>query len=49
MIKTGDRLGLLAPDNLTRAPKTGGAVTGGGETLSIVGITEIKPGDTTLL
>lgn len=50
MIKTGDRLGLLAPQtDLTRAPKTGDSVTDGGETLSIVNVLEIKPGDTTLL
>lgn len=50
MIKSGDRLGLLAPQtNLTRAPETGDSVTDGSETFSIVAIDEIKPGDTTLL
>lgn len=49
MIKIGDRQGLLAPDNLLRAPKTGDTVTDGAETFAIVSIEEIKPGDTTLL
>lgn len=49
LIKTGDRLGLLANDSLTRAPKTGDQVTDGGETFTVKNIKEIKPGDTVLL
>lgn len=49
MVKIGDRLALLAVDNLTRAPKTGDTVIDSGETYAIVAFEEIKPGDTTLL
>lgn len=50
LIKSGDRLGLLAPQtDLTRAPKTADKVTDNSETFTIVGIEEIKPGDTVLL
>jgi hypothetical protein len=48
LIKAGDRLALLANDNLSRAPKTGDKVEDS-ETYTIVGIEEIKPGDTVLL
>lgn len=49
LIKAGDKIGLLANDSLTRAPKTGDRVTDGTETFDVISIEEIKPGDTVIL
>lgn len=49
LIKAGDKVGLLANDNLTRAPKTGDSVTDGSETFAVIAVEEIKPGDTVIL
>lgn len=49
LIKNGDRRALVAPDNLTRAPKTGDTITDGSEVFSIQNVEEVKPGDTVLL
>lgn len=48
LIKNGDKKALLAPDNLTRAPKTGDQVIDD-ETFTIESVNELKPGDTVLL
>ena len=49
LIKSGDLLGILANDSLTRAPKTSDQVTDGGETYSVVNVEYIKPGPTVLI
>lgn len=49
LVKSGFRLGLLANDALTRAPKTNDQVSDGGETYTVHQVEEIKPGDTVLL
>jgi hypothetical protein len=48
IIQHGDKLGLLAPDNLERVPATGDRVVDG-ETYTVKNVLEIKPGDTALL
>lgn len=49
LVKRGDRMGLLANDSLTRAPKTNDQVLDGTETYTVTEVEEIKPGDTVLL
>ena len=49
LIKTGDRMALLANDALTRPPKTNDNVTDGGETYNIEDVEAVAPGDTVLL
>jgi len=49
LIKSGDKLGLLAPSGLTRAPKTDDKVTDGGESFTVKNVETIQPGDTVLL
>lgn len=49
LIKTGDRIGLLAPDNLSAVPKVADEVIDDNGVYTIKRIEQIKPGNTILL
>jgi len=48
-VKRGDKEALLAPDSLTREPRTGDKVTDDGKDYRVMDIDDVKPGDTVLL
>lgn len=49
LIKDGDKLALIAPYGLTRAPAVDDQIQDGGETYTIKNVVTIQPGDTVLL